>query len=604
MEKLRTMVKQHLGQNKTLLALLLVINVALAACGGVPAASLEPTPTPTATPVPTGRGIGGTLRLLYWQAPTILNPHLAVGQKDWGASRISLEPLATFDREGNLIPILAEEIPSLENGGVAEDGRSVTWMLKRGVKWSDGTAFTAADVLFTYDFISNPETGSTTKAVYDAVERVEYINDRTVTVHFNDVTPAWFLPFVGVRGMILPKHLYEQYNGTNAAASAAILPVGTGPYKAVSFEPQEVLFLGNQIVETNKIVYEPNEFYRDESKPYFSEIELRGGGTVKEAARSVFQVGDVDYALNLQLEASDLDKMEAGGKGTLLAPFGAMVERILLNRTDPNKIAPSGERSSIDFPNPILSDLKVRQALVMAIDREAIAKLYGSIGRPVTNVLVSPEIYASPNTSYEFNLEKAAALLDEAGWVDSNGDGFRNKDGQKMSLSFQTSDNAVRQQTQRLVRQSLGQIGIEVQLEVIPSAIFFSNTPSNPDTRFHFYADLEEFQTGNRSPDPETYMQNWTCNQIAQKSNDWSGQNIERWCNKDYDALYQQSTVELDPEKRKQLFIQMNDLLINDVVVIPLVYRPDVSGVSNTIEGVNPTPWDDTTWNIADWRRK
>jgi peptide/nickel transport system substrate-binding protein len=306
----------------------------------------------------------------------------------------------------------------------------------------------------------------------------------------------------------------------------------------------------------------------------------------------------------LQLEAEELAALEAGGQGHLLAPFGAMVERILLNRADPGHLTNDGERANADFPHPILSDLKVRQALALAIDREAIAALYGPTGRPTSNVLVSPANYDSPNTSYEYNLEKAAALLDEAGWVDSNGDGLRDKAGVAMKLLFQTSENAVRQQTQRIVQNSLRQIGIEVQVKIIPASVFFSNTPSNTDTRFHFYADLEEFQTGNRSPDPGAYMKSWTCDEITQKSNDWTRANIERWCSPGYDVLYDQSTIELDPEKRQQLFIEMNNLMIQDVVIIPLVHRADVSGVSQTIQNIELTPWDATTWKIEDWRRQ
>ncbi len=587
------------------LSLLLIIGFWLAACG--PAATVPtptPSPSPTPAPTPSGRGAGDTLRILYWQAPTILNPHLALGSKDWAASRVTYEPLASFNEAGELIPFLAAEIPSLDNGGVAADGKSVTWKLKQGVKWSDGQPFTATDVRFTYDFITNPATGATTANVYDGIESVEVIDNHTVKINFKEITPAWFLPFVGAWGMIIPQHVFEAYNGPEARqAPANMLPVGTGPYRVVSFKPQEVLFLGTDLIETNKIVYEPNEYFREEDKPYFSRVELRGGGTVKEAARSVLEVGDVDFAFNLQLDAATLDEMEAAGKGEVLVLFGAFVERILLNRTDPNPPTETGERSGIRFPHPILSDKKVRQALSFAVDREAIANLYGRAGRPVSNVLVSPANFRSPNTTYEFNLNKAAALLAEAGWVDSNDDGIRDKDGRKLSLLYQTSANPVRQETQRIVQRALASIGVEVKVQFFDASVFFSNDPNNPNTRHHFYADLEMFSTGNRSPDPAVYFRNWTCPEIAQKANNWSGANIERWCNPEYDALFEETQREIDPAERKELFIQMNDLLIEDVVIIPLVHQADVHGVSNTIEGLELTPWDEALWNIKDWRR-
>jgi len=579
----------------------------LAACVG-PAARVAPQPASTATVEPArpeGRGAGGTLRILFWQAPKTLNPHLTTGSADWAAARVTYEPLASYDAGGGLVPFLAAEIPSIENGGVAPDGKSVTWKLKQDVRWSDGEPFTAADVRFTYDFIKNPDTGATTSAGYSAVDSVEVIDDYTVRVNFKQVTPAWSLPFVGVQGLILPKHVFEAYNGANAAqAPANLLPVGTGPYRVTKFKPEEVLFLGNNLIETNKIVYEPNPFFREPDKPYFSRVELKGGGTVGEAARSVLQVGDVDYANNLQIDAATQQKLEAGGKGTILAPFGAFVERILLNRTDPDRATAEGERSSVQFPHPFFSDPKVRQAFAFAVDRDAIAKLYGPTGTPTGNVLVSPDKFQSTDMSYEFNLDKAAALLDEAGWVRPNGDGIRTKDGVKLSVLFQTSANPVRQQTQAIVKKALESVGVDVQLTFFDSSVFFDTDPNNVNNRHHFYADMQMYATGNRSPDPGAYMKSWTCAEIAQKANNWTGLNKERWCDPTYDALYQQSTQETDPEKRRQLFVQMNDMLVNDQVVIPLVRQADISGVSSTLEGVTLTPWDADLWNIKDWRRK
>ncbi len=580
----------------------------LAACAPAALPTETPSPpTPTAAASQQTRGAGGTLNLLYWQAPTTLNPHLTTATKDWAACRITYEPLASYDRAGNLIPFLAAEIPSLENGGVAADGRSVTWKLKTDVLWSDGTPFTADDVLFTYEFIVDPETDAQTTSTYDAIERVEVIDDLTVKIHFKDVNPAWSLPFVGTRGMILPRHAFDGYAGA-AAKDAPVndLPIGTGPYRMMppGIKPQEVLLLGTQLVETNKIVYEPNPYFREPDKPYFAQVVLRGGGTVLESARSLFQLGEVDFAYNMLLPGQQLDALEAEGRGKAVSYFTAKVERILINHTDPNKTTEDGERSSLTYPHPFFSDLRVRRAFNVAIDRERIAALYGRTGRPTANLLVSPAIYRSTNTAFEYDPAQASALLDEAGWIDSDGDGIRDKDGVKMSVLFQTSVNTVRQKTQQIVKENLEAIGVQVELKIIDASIFFGgNNPTNPNTRWQCYGDLQEYNLGNSSPDPGAYMRNWTCGEIAQKSNNWSGNNIERWCSADFDALYEQSKTEMDPEKRRELFIQMNDLIIDKVVMIPLVDRAGVHGVSNDLLGVDLTPWDSELWNIKDWRR-
>lgn len=597
-----------------LLSSVLLISLGLAACGGSASptsqAPLAPTEAPAASPAPSSEPSADapteateaptsstpnddTLRLLWWQAATILNPHLASGNKDWDASRITYEPLATFNREGELVLFLAAEVPSVENGAVSPDGLSVTWKLKEGVKWSDGEPFSAEDVKFTFDYISDPATGATSAASYSAVESVEVIDELTVKLNFKEPNPAWSEPFVGYDGQILPKHIFGDYIGAEARnAPANLMPVGTGPYRVVEFKPGDVVF------------YEANPYFREEGKPYFARVELKGGGDAASAARAVLQTGDVDFAWNLQVESQILEQLAKDGVGEILFSPSGSSERLVLNPTDPYTEV-NGERSSVEAPHPFFSDKRVRQAFSFAIDRDTIAKqLYGLSGYATSNLLFEPPIYESPNTSYEFNLEKATALLDEAGWVDSDGDGVRDKDGKKLSILFQTSVNPIRQKTQEIIKGSLTKIGFEVELKSIDSSVFFSSDAGNPDTMSHFYADVQMFTTGNGSPDPNSSMLEWVCWEIAQQSNQWSGRNLSRWCNPEFDELYNQARAELDPEKRAQLFIQMNDILIEDVAIIPLVRRTFPTGASKTLAGVELTPWDSNVWSIKDWTRQ
>ena len=605
------MVKKILSKDSRVWLIILFLGLALlfTACTGEapPVEEILAQATATPTPQPTGRGAGGTLRLLYWEAPTILNPHLTSAIKDWEACRVTYEPLASFDKDANLIPVLAAEIPSLENGGLDPDGKWVIWKLKQGVKWSDGQPFTTADVRFTYEFIMNPEVGSLSVSIYQAIENVEVVDDYTIKVNFKAPNPAWKLPFVGVYGMIIPQHIFETYNNSQARqAQANLEPVGTGPYRVLppGIKPQEVLFLGTQLVETNKIVFEPNPYFREEDKPFFSRVELRGGGTVNEAARLALQDGLVDFAYNLALPGEQLAQLETAGVGRAIPNAGATVELFELNRSDPNKETEEGERSNKNFPHPFFSDKKVRQAFAYAIDREAIVKLYGKAGQLTGNILVAPAEFAAANTSAEFNLQKAAQLLDEAGWVDTDDDGIRDKNGVKMKVLYQTSENAIRQDTQTIIRRALEQIGVEVELKIIDAATYLGGDPESPNTVEHFYADVQAWDITSVSPDPGLYMQYWTCAQIPQKSNNWlAGLNTTRQCNPAYDALLDKSGQELDPEERRQIFIQMNDILIEDVVLVPLARIARISGVNSSLEGVELTPWDSALWNIKDWRR-
>lgn len=533
------------------------------------------------------------LKLLYWQAPTILNPHLSTGFKDSEASRITLEPLATLDENSQLIPVLAEEIPSLENGGLSKDGLSVTWKLRKDIKWSNGVPFTAKDVVFTFNFITNPEVGSVSSGDYATVKSVEAIDDYTVKINFKNATPSWYTIFVGNSGLIIPEYLYNTYNGINSrSAPYNFLPVGTGPYRVVQFKPGD------------SVIYERNPHFREPEKLNFEQIEIKGGGDATSSARAVLQTGDADYAYNLQVEAGILNNLAQKGKGKIVNSFGSFSERILLNYTDPNRVDNDGSRASLKFPHPFFSNPRVRQAFALAIDKESIAsQLYGASGKPTSNFLVAPPEYVSPTTKSEFNLTKAGEILDAEGWQDTNNNGIRDKDGVEMKVVFQTSVNPLRQKTQEIVKQNLQSLGIEVELKSIDASVFFSSDPSNDDTVEHFYADMQMYTTGNLNPDPITYFKTYTCDTIPQASNNWTGDNHSRYCNPEYDKLWQSSTTELNSDKRRELFIKMNNLLVNEAVLIPLIHRADVIAISNNLQGVRLTPWDMNTWNIAEWRK-
>jgi peptide/nickel transport system substrate-binding protein len=447
--------------------------------------------------------------------------------------------------------------------------------------------------------------GSTNASVYKGIDKVEAIDDLTVKVTFKDVTPAWTLPFVGVKGMILPEHVFGPYNNAGAQdAPVNLAPIGTGPYKLKEFRKDDVLLIGEDVVNTVTLAYEPNPLYRDAGKVRFKAVTLQGGGDATVAARAVLESGVVDFAWNLQLDGKALDEMEAKGVGKIAAISGAYVERIVVNFSDPNRQTDQGERSSAKFSHPILSDPHVRGAIAMAIDRDRIADLYGRTGKATHNLLVSPPIYGSPGPGYDFDSKKAAAELDAAGWVDTNGDGIRDKGGVPLNLVFQTNINPVRQEIQDIVTRDLAAIGVHVDDKMIDSSVYFGTDVANTNTLDHFYADLEAFAWGNKAPDPGAYMRALTCAEAPQMANEWSGNNTGRFCDPAYDALYEKSAHELDPAKRQQLFIQMNDLAVLDVAEIPLVASANVSALRKDIGGFEGTPWDAETWKIADWYRQ
>ncbi len=587
------------NQGRGWLRLLLLSILLLSACGTAPAPPQQPM-LATATPVPpsTGRGAGGTLRLVYFQAPTLLNPHLAGNVKDLEASRIVYEPLASFDENGDLIPLLAAEIPSRENGGVAADGRSVTWTLRAGVRWGDGQPFTADDVVFTYAYITHPDVPAVFAGIYSNIAEVVALDPTTVQITFTGPTPAWWLPFVGPSGMILPRHRFADYTGPNALdAPANIQAIGTGPYLVNSLQPQEVLFLANDLVRTNRILYNVNPYYRVPDQPYFAHVELRGGGTAGVAARAVLEQGNADFGWNVQLAPDEIDTLEALGKGTVLTSFESRIHFLQLNLTDPN----AGSRP--DTPHPILSDQRVRQAIAHAINREAITTaVYGRLGLPEEHYLISPANFHSTQTFYPYDLTRAQQLLDNAGWRDTDGDGIRERNGVRLQLSYHVPVNPQYQQVQTTIARALRSIGIDVEIVLRDPNVFFGD-PTLRGSWARFQADIAAAGWLSTSPDPQPHMGYWTCAEIPTEANGWSTYNISRYCNPQYDALLAQAAFELDENRRRDLFIQMNDLLIKDVAMIVVAQLARAAAVNNTLEGVRLNPWDADTWNIQEWRR-
>ena len=539
---------------------------------------------------PTKAGGGGALKMLFWQAPTLLNPHFAVGTKDQEAARIFYEPLAGWDAEGNLVPFLAAEIPSLENRGLADDGMSVTWKLKQGVKWHDGQPFTADDCVFNWEYAADPATASVTIATYKDV-KVEKLDDHTVKVIFTKPTPFWPDAFVGTRGMLIPKHLFAAYKGDKSRdAPANLKPVGTGPYKFVDFAPGDLV--------RGAI----NADYHVKNRPYFDTIEMKGGGDAISAARAVLQTGEYDYAWNLQVEDEILKKLENGGKGHVAIIEGGSIEHIQLNTTDPWTEV-DGEKASIKTKHPTLSDTAVRDALNVLVDRGSVEKyIYGRTGVATANFLNNPPRFRSKKTKWEFNLDKANKMLDAAGWK-RGADGVREKDGKKLKYVFQTSINTPRQKTQAIVKQACQKAGIEVELKSVTASVFFSSDVGNPDTYPHFYCDLQMYTTTMTEPDPALFMNQFTSWEVATKENKWQGRNITRWRNGEYDKAYRAAEGELDPVKRAALFIKMNELVIGDVVVIPVVYRPAVRGVHSKLK-LTLSGWDNDMYQIAEWYRE
>lgn len=539
---------------------------------------------------PTKAGGGGPLKVLWWQAPTLLNPHFAVGTKDQDGSRVFYEPLAGWDNDGNLTAALAAEIPSKENGGVSPDGASVTWKLKRNVKWHDGKPFTADDVVFTWEYAADPATSATTIGSYKDI-KVAKVDDYTVKVDYGAPTPFWADPFVGVAGMIIPKHVFAEFKGAKSReAPANLKPVGTGAFKFTDFKPGDIV-TGERFAD-----------YHVANQPHFDTIEVKGGGDAVSAARAVLQTGEYDYAWNMQVEDEVLKRMETGGRGKVLAVTSGNIEFIILNTTDPWTEV-DGERSSIKTKHPTLTDPAVRQAINLLIDRESIQKfIYGRGGVATASFVNVPATFKSKKLKYEFSIEKANKVLDDAGYKRGS-DGIREKDGKKLKYVYQTSINAPRQKCQAIIKQACQRAGIDLELKSVTASVFFSSDVANPDTYTKLYCDMEMYTTTQSQPDPERFLNQYTTAEIANKENKWQGRNVSRFRSSEVDELHKSAQKELDAAKRAAMLIKIDEIVCEANVILPLLARTRVAAAANNL-APNYSGWDSDMWMINAWYRE
>ncbi|MFA9229719.1 MAG: peptide ABC transporter substrate-binding protein [Microgenomates group bacterium] len=542
------------------------------------------------------RGSDGEVKLTFPQAVSIMNPYLSGGTKDIYASSMVLEPLAGLTPEGVLIPKLVTEIPTVENGGVSADMTSITWKLIPGLMWSDGTPVTADDAVFTAAYCMDPAGGCSQATKYEGIASVEAVDPSTIKVTFTGPKANPYTAFVSALAPILQKAQFAACTGAAAptCTDANNMPIGTGAFKVTGFTVNDTVSM------------EANPNYRDPAKPAFASAVIKGGGDAEGSARAVMETGEFDYAWNTQIPPESQAAMTAAGKGQFVVAFGTLVERIEMNTTDPSADLPEGERSTSKHPHPILSDINVRTALSMAIDRSILVEVgYGAAGKPTCNVIPGPEAWASDNTAcLTQDIEGAKALLESSGWTDSDGDGIRDKDGKKLHILYQTTVNPIRQDFQALIKDWWAEIGVETELKAIDPGVFFGGDAGSPDTFQKFYADVEMYANNSESPDPESYLGQYQCKNAPSPESQWQGENINRFCDPAYDAKIAELSTTTDLAARQTIAKELNDMVTkNSRIVVPLVHRGTLSAHSNALGGVQINAWDSELWNVADWFR-
>ncbi|WP_299620131.1 peptide ABC transporter substrate-binding protein [Pelagibius sp.] len=516
------------------------------------------------------------LRIGMSQYPTTLHPNMEASVAKSYVMSMTQRPMTVYDHEWQLICMLCVELPSIEDGtavpeplpeGVegAGDGRGIalTYRLQPEATWGDGTPITTADVLFTWKVGRHEKSGIGNLELYRRILSIDVIDDKSFVMHVDRVS----FEYAAINDFrLLPAHIEgpifeaapDDYRNRTAFDSDPANPgLAFGPYRVV------------EAIPGSRIVLERNETWWDK-RPAFDRIVLL---TIEKTT-----------ALEANLLSGNID-MISGELGLTLDQALAFEKR---HGNDYQVIYEPGllyEHIDLMLENPILQDKRVRQALVYAIDREAISQRLFDGRQPVAHSGVSPLdwVYDPEIKTYAFDPEQAKALLDDAGWSDVR-DGIRhNAAGEALRLEFMTtSGNRIRELVQQVLQSQWRQVGIDMRVRNEPPRVFFGET-----VHHRRFTGLAMFAWG-KGPEhvPRSTLHS---EEIPSEANGWSGQNYTGFRNAEMDALIEAINIELDRPTRKDMWARVQAIYAEEVPVISLYWRANAYVLPKWLQGVRPT---------------
>jgi peptide/nickel transport system substrate-binding protein len=547
--------------------------VALSACGPPPAGSSGATPSAAAAR-------GGTLVFAIWQEPTTLAPIYANQTVATVVSETAVEGLLNTDTDGNYYPVLARSVPTLVNGGVkiSADGKKmdVTYELLAGVKWSDGEAFTSADVKFTWEtYLKDPKV--VTREGYDQIEAVDTPSDTQVVLHYKTIYGPYATRFAG----IIPKHVLQNVPDISKSDYNQ-KPIGTGPFKVTEF------------VSADHITVERNPTYRKSDRPYLDKIIFRSVPS-REVAVAQLKAGEVHGMWNL-LEAQIPD-LEKDASIRIVATPGPSVERIEFNLAKP-----ADPIADPKVAHPVLGDLNVRRALLLATPKQQIVdKLLFGKAKPGTSPV--SQGWASPKglAQETYDPAKAKQLLEQAGWA-SGADGIRSKGGVRAALTIvTTTGDKVREQVQQILVDEWRAIGVELQIKNQPSAVLLSGSYSAGDPRKKGSIDMWMYASSPGVDPHQTVNQRYTTGNIPTAANGGAGQNYTRFSNAEVDRLIADAGATVEQPRRAKDYADALKILNDNVAIIWMYDRQLLDAFRSSVSGFKTNTWDNITWNAEDW---
>lgn len=519
---------------------------------------------------------GGTLTVAAWQEPDSLNPFLAVQTISRIIRKQTLEGLFDTGPDGKFYAVLAAEVPTVQNGGVSADGRTVRVKLRPELRWQDAHRVTSADLKFTWQAVMDGANPVSSRAGYELIAGIDTPDDLTAVIRFKQLY-APYLTLFSIADALLPRHVF---GGTTEMAKAAFnrQPEGTGPFMVSEWVS------GSHVL----LVRNPN-YRRLPNRPYLDQLVFKFVPS-REVAIAQIRTGEVDAVWNL-IEAQIPEFEKVPGVALQITP-SPNLEYLGLNQSaggDPGK------------PHPILGDARVRQAIALAINKQVIVdKLLFGKAKVATSPLT---IGWASDPSFQpipYNPNRARQLLSEAGWTPGP-DGIRRKAGRRLTLAIvTTTGDKLRISAEQIIAEQLKQVGVDLQIKNVPANVMFGNWEAGGPLKRGTY-DIA-MDTWGPDADPAGFLRIlFHSSQIPTAQNKGVGWNFFRIRNAALDRAIDQADATLDLVKRRALYKEASQQILQSWAYIPLYTRLSVNAFRTSVKGYTGNPWDDFAWDAEDW---
>jgi peptide/nickel transport system substrate-binding protein len=526
---------------------------------------------------------GGRVVVLLSEDLEVMNPYITTAFITGQVTEAVIEPLVQPDADGEYQPVLAARVPTEASGDVTNDGRTITWQLKEGVTWSDGSPFTSADVLFTYEAAVNADSGSVRTSSFAGIESIEAPDDYTVVITYAEFNSSFLDQF---QWGILPASAGEAADMLSWDYNRQ--PLGTGPFKV------------DEWISGDRIVMSRNENYREEGQPHLDELIFQ---IVPSEEVRVQMMLEGDAQIMMWPDSTLREVWDGADNVQLQLAPGIYVLRMFLNLSQPGDGDPGAAA-----PHPILGDPAVRQAIALAIDYDSIVNdlAEGRVDRATSPFALG--WYDCGIAGDPYDPEAAAALLDEAGWRDEDGDGIREahdnmyaEEGTPLSLTMTGySGFTLLDQTELVIAEYLKDIGVDLQVGNEEMAVLFGGWADQAPRKVGDY-DILIYDTG-AGINPQQHIADYFLSyNIPTEENGGVGANYTRWVNEDADALIEEAGRTPDLAERKELYCQLGELIKESYSQIFLYQFQEGHAFSTSLAGVQVSTWAPLTWDAEHW---